>query len=396
MMRLPHSSWPGSSASKTRVNALMSRPSTSARNSVREGVDGRDGCLVRGHDGVARSRLPTQLSLALFLGILAAPAHAQSVADFYRDKTVTIMVSAGAGGGYDTLARTLARFLTRHLPGNPIILVRNMAGGGGLAAANALFSGAETDGTYIGLLQSQTPFDPLLGAREARFDATKFNWLGTPSVETGLFVLWNAVPIDTLAQAKERDITVGAAGANSTPAFHARLFNDVLGLKLKVKTGYPALTDAFYGLERGELEGYTSVIYSALQATKSDWLPQKKIKALLQYGPEKRAELAGVPSARDAAGNDDDRILLDAAFAPLALGRPLVMPPGVPADRLAAMRKAVMETFADPGFISESARLSLGPSEPHNGEALQEVVARTYAAPPGVLERLRRLHAAPR
>jgi len=328
--------------------------------------------------------------------LLASPAHAESVADFYRDKTVTIMVSAGAGGGYDTLARTLARFLTKHLPGNPIILVRNMAGGGGLAAANALFSGAETDGTYIGLLQSQTPFDPLLGAREARFDATKFNWLGTPSVETGLFVLWNAVPVDTLAQARERDITVGAAGANSTPAFHARLLNDVFGLKLKIKTGYPALTDAFYGLERGELEGYTSVIYSALQATKSDWLPQKKIKALLQYGPEKRAELAGLPSAREAAKNDEDRMLLDAAFAPLALGRPLVTPPGVPADRLAAMRKGVMETFADPGFIAESARLSLGPSEPHNGEALQEVVARIYAAPPSVLERLRRLHTAPR
>src|SRR5262245_36006407 len=150
--------------------------------------------------------------------LLASPAHADDIADFYRDKTVTTMVSAGAGGGYDTLARTLARFLTRHLPGNPIIVVRNMAGGGGLAAANALFSGAETDGTYIGLLQTQTPLDPLLGVREARFDATKFNWLGTPSVETGLFVLRNAVPVDTLAQAKERDITVGAAGANSTPA----------------------------------------------------------------------------------------------------------------------------------------------------------------------------------
>src|SRR5262249_2015892 len=146
--------------------------------------------------------------------LLASPAHADDVADFYRDKTVTIMVSAGAGGGYDTLARTLARFLTRHLPGSPIILVRNMAGAGGLAAANALFSGAAADGTYIGLLQSQTPFDPLLGAPEARFDATKFNWLGTPSVETGLFVLSNAVPVDTLAQAKERGITAGAARAN--------------------------------------------------------------------------------------------------------------------------------------------------------------------------------------
>jgi tripartite-type tricarboxylate transporter receptor subunit TctC len=326
--------------------------------------------------------------------LLTSPAHADDVADFYRDKTVTIIVSAGAGGGYDTLGRTVARFLNKHLPGNPIIVVRNMAGGGGLAAANALFSGVEKDGTQIGLLQSNSPFDPLLGARGAQFDATKFNWLGTPSVETGLFVLSNAVPVDTLAQAREREITVGAAGANSTPAFHARLFNDVFGLKLKIKTGYPALTDAFYGLERGEIEGYTSVIYSALQATKSDWLPQKKIKALLQYGPEKRPELAGVASAREAAASEDNRILIEAAFAPLALGRPLVMPPGVPAERLAAMRKALMDTFADPGFISESARLSLGPNEPRDGDALREVVARVYAAPPRVLERLRKLHTA--
>ena len=331
-----------------------------------------------------------------FVCALTSPAHAQSVADFYRDKTVTLTVSAGAGGGYDTLARTVARFLNKHLPGNPIIVVRNMAGGGGLAAANTLFSGAEKDGSHIGLLQSQSPFEPLLGAREARFEATRFNWLGTPSVETGLFVLWNAVPVETLAEARTREITVGAAGANSTPAFHARLFNDVFGLKLKIKTGYPALTDAFYALERGELEGYTSVIFSALQATKSDWLPQKKIKALMQYGPEKRPELAGVASAREAAASDDDRILIDAAFAPLALGRPLVMPPGVPADRLAAMRKALMDAFADPGFISESARLALGPNEPRSGDELQEVVARTYAAPPRVLERLRRLNTAPR
>jgi len=378
----------------------LSRASTSSFVGLHSDVDGRD---KPGHDGVDRSRPARKLALAILLGaaVAATPAPAQSVADFYRDKTVTLTVSAGAGGGYDTLARTVARFLNRHLPGNPIVVVRNMAGGGGLAAANALFSGAETDGSHIGLLQSQSPFEPLLGAREARFDATRFNWLGTPSVETGLFVLWHSVPVDTLADARRREITVGAAGANSTPAFHARLFNDVFGMKLKIKTGYPALTDAFYGLERGELEGYTSVIYSALQATKSDWLPQKKIKALMQYGPDKRQELArqelaGVATARDAATSDDDRILIDAAFAPLALGRPLVMPPGVPADRLAAMRKALMDTFADPGFIAESARLSLGPAEPRNGDELQEVVARTYAAPPRVLERLRRLHTAPR
>src|SRR5262245_8979803 len=347
------------------------------------------------HRGACGASNKVAIPLLAF-ALLVSPARADDVADFYRGKTVTITVSAGAGGGYDTLARTVARFLNKHLPGNPIFVVRNMAGGGGLAAANALFNGAEKDGTQIGLLQSNSPFDPLLGTRGAQFDATKFNWLGTPSVETGLFVLWNAVPVETLADARAREITVGAAGANSTPAFHARLFNDVFGLKLKIKTGYPALTDAFYGLERGELEGYTSVIYSALQATKSDWLPQKKIKVLLQYGPEKRAELAGVASAREAATSEDDRILIDAAFAPLALGRPLVMPPGVPDDRLAAMRKALRDTFADPGFIAESTRLSLGPTEPRDGNALQEVVARTYVAPPRVLERLRKLHAEPR
>lgn len=327
---------------------------------------------------------------------LSSPVHAQSVADFYQGKTVTLTVSAGAGGGYDTLARTVARFLTKHLPGSPIIVVRNMAGAGGTAAANFLFSSAEKDGTHIGLLQSHSPFEPLLGARAARYEAARFNWLGTPSVETGLFVLWNAVPVETLADARTREITVGAAGANSMPAFHARLFNEVFGLRLKIVTGFPGQTDAFYAMERGELEGYTSVIYSALQATKADWLPQKKIKAILQYGPEKRVELAGVPSAREAASSADDRILLDAAFAPLALGRPLVMPPGVPADRLAAMRKALMDTFADPGFIAESTRLALGPNDPRSGDALQEVVARTYAAPPRVLDRLRKLNSVPR
>jgi tripartite-type tricarboxylate transporter receptor subunit TctC len=330
------------------------------------------------------------------LVFLAAPARADNIADFYRGKTVTLTVSAGAGGGYDTLARTVARFLNQHLPGNPIIVVRNMAGAGGITAANILFNGADKDGTHIGLLQSNAPFEPLFRPRDTHYDATRFNWLGTPSVETGLFVVGSTVPVETLADTRAREITVGAAGVNSTAAFHARLLNDVLGPKLKIKNGYLGQTEALFAIERGELEGYTSVIYSALQATKSDWLPQKKIKPIVYYGPEKRSEFEGVAFARDVAGSEDDRILLDAAFAPLALGRPLVMPPGVPADRLAAMRKALMETFADPAFIAESARLSLGPNEPRGGDALQEVVARTYAAPARVLERLRKLHTVPR
>ena len=320
-----------------------------------------------------------------------SPARADDVADFYKGKSITLIVSSSAGGGYDTLARTVARFLGRHVPGSPTVIVRNMAGAGGIVAANFLYTNAEKDGAQIGLLQNNTPFEPLLGTKEARYEPTKFNWLGTPSVETGLFVVWNAVPVNSLKDAKERDVTVGAAGVNSTPAFYARLLNEVFGLKLKVIVGYPGQTEAFFAMERGELDGYSSVFLSTLNATKADWLPQGKIKAIVYYGPEKRAELANVPYAPDVAA-DDDKALLDAAFAPLALGRPLVLPPGVPEERVAAMRKAMADTFADNEFVAEATRLALAPDAPRNGEQLQEVIRRTYAAPPAVIDRLRKLN----
>lgn len=335
-------------------------------------------------------------SLLILLVLASAPARADEVADFYRGKSITLTVSSSAGGGYDTLARLVARVLGKHVPGNPIVIVRNMAGAGGIVATNFLYNNAEKDGSHIGLVQNNTPFEPLFGTREARYDPTKFNWLGTPSVETGIFVVWNAVPVATLDDARARETTVGAAGINSTPAFYARLLNEVFGTKLKVVVGYPGQTEAFFAMERGEIDGYASVFYSTLQATKADWLPQRKIKAIVYYGPEKRSELAGVPYAPEVAGKEDDRILLDAAFAPLALGRPLLMPPGVPADRLAAMRKGLADTFADPQFIAESARLGLGPDMPRNGEQIQAVIGRAYAAPPAVIDRLRKLNTVPR
>jgi len=371
-----------------------------------EGADRvRGSSAASSHEGTEASHERTEAAvlscprLALlvssaFFGV--APAHADDVADFYKGKTITLTVSSSAGGGYDTLARTVARFLGKHVPGNPIVVVRNMAGAGGIVATNFLYNNAEKDGSHVGLLQNNTPFEPLYGTKEARYEPTKFNWLGTPSVETGIFVVWSTVPVNSLDDAKARETTVGAAGVNSTPAFYARLLNEVFGLKLKVIVGYPGQTEAFFAMERGEIDGYSSVFYSTLQATKAEWLPQKKIKAIVYYGPEKRSELAGVPYAPEVVTKDDDRVLLDAAFAPLALGRPLVLPPGVPADRLAAMRKAVANTFADPDFLAEATRLGLQPERPRNGEELQAVIARAYAAPPAVIERLRKLNSVSR
>ena len=330
--------------------------------------------------------------LAALLAIAGvAPARADPVADFYKGKTVSLIVSTSVGGGYDVLGRAVSRFLGRHMPGNPTVIVRNMAGAGGIVATNFIYNQAERDGTNIGLLQDNAPFKPLLGTKEARYNPTELNWLGSPSAENGMLVVWGGSPIGSLADARARETTVGAAAVNSTPALYARLLNDVLGLRLKVIAGYPGQTEAFLAMEHGEIDGYPSVFYSTLLATKPDWLPQKKIRTILYYGPDRHPELGDAAYATDLVTNADDRILLDAAFAPLALGKLFVTGPGVPVERVAAMRKALADTFADPEFAAESDRLRLGANAPRSGEDVEAVIRRIYAAPPPVLDRLRQL-----
>jgi tripartite-type tricarboxylate transporter receptor subunit TctC len=244
------------------------------------------------------------------------------------------------------------------------------------------------------VLQENAPFKPLLGISEARYDPTQFNWLGSPSAETGMLVVWGGSPVVSLDAARQRETTVGAAAVNSTPAFYARLMNELFGTRLKVIAGYPGQTEAFLAMEHGEIDGYPSVFYSTLLATKPDWLPQKKIRAMLYYGPDRHPELGDVPYAADLVKKADDRSLMDAAFAPLALGKLFVFGPGVPEDRVAALRKALAETFADPEYRAESARLQLDAEAPRTGEQIRAVIAQTYAAPPVVLERMQQLNTA--
>lgn len=328
--------------------------------------------------------------------MLAGLAGARADEVFYKGKTINLIVSTSVGGGYDVLGRAVARFLGRHVPGNPTVVVRNMAGAGGIVATNFIYNQAERDGTNIALLQDNAPFKPLLGVKEARYDPTALNWLGSPGAETSMLVVWGASPVGSLADARMREVTVGAAAVNSTPALYARLMNEVLGLRLKIVVGYPGQTEAFLAMEHGEIDGYPSVFYSTLQATKPDWLPQGKVRALLYYGSDRLAELGNVLYAPDLVTNSDDRALIDAAFAPLSLGKLFVMGPGVPDERVAAVRRALAETFADPDFRAESDRLRLGADAPRSGEEVGAVVRRIYAAPPTVLDRLQRLNTATR
>ena len=333
------------------------------------------------------------LALGIVVGAGLPQAKADGVAEFYKGKAVTVVVSSNAAGGYDTFARAVARYMGRHIPGNPAVIVRNMPGAGGIAATNFLYNNADKDGSVIGLVQNNTPFEPLFGTKEARYDPVRFNWLGSPSAETAMVLLWHAVPVNSVADLKAREVAVGVSGANSTPAFFTRLLNATLGTKMKPINGYPGQNDVLLAMERRELDGHPSAFFSSIRSTRPDWLRDKTAKAILQYGAEKIAELPDVPFAPDLVTNSEDRLVMQAAFAPLALGRPFLMPPGVAAERVAALRSAFAATMADPDFLAEGERVGLGLNAPRTGEQIQEVMERAYQSPPRVIDRLRQLNA---
>jgi tripartite-type tricarboxylate transporter receptor subunit TctC len=332
------------------------------------------------------------IAIAAVSALSATPALAQPASEFYKGKTVTLLISSASGGGYDTLARTLANHLGKHIPGTPAVIVKNMAGAGGIVATNHLYNVAPKDGTTVGGVQNNTPFEPLFGTKAATYDPLKFNWLGTPSIEVALATVWHTAPVNTWQDARTQEITMGSSGVNSTPSFYGRLLNDTLGLKQKIIVGYESQTHAFLAMERGEIDGYPSVFYSALMSTKPTWYKDKLVKLLVQMGIEKEPALPEVPFALDLVTNPDDKLLMVAAFAPLQSGRPYLMPPGVPADRAALMSQAMMDTFKDPGFVAEAEKRGLGVNSPRSGKELQDLLTQVYTkTPPHIIERLRKI-----
>jgi tripartite-type tricarboxylate transporter receptor subunit TctC len=327
------------------------------------------------------------------LALLPWPAavFAQPANDFYRGKTVILIVSDAPGGGYDIMARTLAKYLGNHLPGSPRIVVQNMPGAGGIVAMNYLYTTAPKDGTMIAAVDNNTPLEPLLGTPEAKYDSNRFNWLGSPTVETGLVTVWHTAPVNSIEDLRKREISVGSSGANSTPSFYARLLNATLHTKMRVVVGYTGQTDVYLAMERGEVDGFPSMFLNTLNATRPAWRAEKNIKVLLQFGLEREPSLPNVPSALDLVSNPDDKLLLRAGLTEVALGRPYLMPPNVPADRVAVMRKAVFASFTDPGFLGETKKMSLGVNSPRTGEQLAKTIEDAYRTPPQIVQRLRKL-----
>jgi tripartite-type tricarboxylate transporter receptor subunit TctC len=332
--------------------------------------------------------------LAAGIVLSATPALAQTPSEFYRGKTVTMIVSSASGGGYDALSRVLANHLGRHIPGNPQVIVRNMAGAGGIVATNHLYNVAAKDGTVVGGVQNNTPFEPLLGTKAATYDPLKFNWLGTPAYEVAMATVWHTTPVNTWQDTRTREITMGSSGVNSTPSFYGRLLIDTLGMKMKIIVGYESQTHAFLAMERGEIDGYPSVFYNSLMSTRPNWLRDKQIKLLVQMGLQKEPAIPEVPFALDLVSKEDDKLMMVAAFAPLQSGRPFLMPPGVPIDRVAAMQAAFLETFKDAEFVADANKRGLGINSPRSGEELAALLTRVYTmTPPHIVERLRKIAA---
>ena len=340
---------------------------------------------------------PTQRRYAAIIAcwalLPAAPAHAQTVTDFYRGKQITLVTSASVGGGYDQYARLLARHMQRHIPGEPAIIVQNMVGAEGLRAANYLYNVAVQDGTVIGGLSRNTGLARFYDFNNAgiQFDARKFHWLGSPQQEIGLFVLSTRSGLSSLADLKTRDVTISSTAHNSPSTVYSRILNATIGTRLKPIEGYDGSQACLMALERGEVDAHVSGGSSApFRARIMPWVAKGDAKVIMQMGMKRDPAFPDVPTAIEVESAPADKQMFEIAFAEQVMGRPFVLPPGVPVERVAALRAAFDATMKDPQFLDD-AELQKAEIDPVGGEEINALLDRVYAAPPDLVARIREL-----
>src|SRR3954467_4028224 len=312
------------------------------------------------------------LSGILILG--CAPAVADPVADFYKGKQIRIIVRTTPATDYDEYSRLIARFMGKHIPGNPSMIVVNMPGGGGITAANYFTQIAPHDGTVMGIVSQGLAADQALGlSPQLKADLREFNWIANVIFSNQLLAVWHTSPTKTLEDAKKRVTTIGTTGAGSASVQYPAFYNNVLGTKFKIVFGYPGGQHIDLAMERGEVEGRGTNPYSGWMASKPTWIPQKLIIPLIQAGVEKEPALPDVPLITELSDKPADKPLLEFMGRASTVGRPLATTPGVPAERVAALRNAFAATLKDPEFIAAAAREKLD-VRPQTGETLQDVI----------------------
>lgn len=323
--------------------------------------------------------------IGIALPVLAATAQTKD--DFYKDKNVELYIGYSSGGGYDVYARLLARHMDRHLPGKPTLVVKNMPGAGSLVLANWLYGAAPKDGTAFGTVGRGVAFDPLLGSDKAKFDPTKFNWIGSMNDEVSVCVAWHTSGITSFEQLMDQKLVVGGTGPTADTDQFPKVLNGTLGTKFDIITGYPGGNDISLAMERGEVKGRCGWSWSSIVATRKDWVDQGKIKILVQLSTAKHPDLPNVPLIMDFAKTPEQKQILKLVFTRQAMGRPFVAPPGVPKERVAVLRDAFMATLKDKQFLADAEKMKLE-INPVSGQKVQELIQETYATPKPVADKV--------
>ena len=333
---------------------------------------------------------PAALAGAMLLAaaIAAPPAVAESAADFYNGKTVTLVEAAPPGGGYDLYSRTLIEFMGKYLDGHPKFLVQYMPGAGGRKAADYLYAVAPRDGTMIGLISNAAPvFQVLQGG--VKYNASKFNYIGRVASMQYVIMVWHTTGVKSLADMKKKLVTFGATGKSQSNYMVPILLKTILGLKAKVISGYPGTADINHALEQGEIGGRAGA-WSSWIASKSAWIKAGDVVPIAQSGLEKATDLPHAPLLLDLAKTDEERKVMTLLASDAAVGRGFMMPPAVPKDRVQAMRRAFDKVMKDPAFLTEAKKRRLI-VEPMTGEKLQGIVDNVVGASPQIIKRAKQV-----
>ena len=325
---------------------------------------------------------------AALMGLLALSSQvcAETIEDFYKSHPITMLIGSGAGGGYDVYARTFARFWTTHIPGHPDIIAKDMPAAAGLAAASTLYNSAERDGSVIGAFTNGAAMDPLFGGPGAHYDPLQFTWLGSIGKLENVCATWHTSPVKSIAAARERQVIVAAAGATSNTAIVPNMLNALIGTKFKVIAGYDPGSGLTMAVESGEAEGICGLSWSTMKASRPRWVSDHLLNVIVQMGLTKLADLPDVPSALELITDPQNKQVMELILLRQEAGRPFAAPPGTPADRVAALRRAFAETLKDPAFVAaaEQTRLEV---DPLTGEEIEKMLAKAYAAPKAIVER---------
>lgn len=345
--------------------------------------------MTKRHTGTTRGGTTRVLALAgvalLALDWASAPATAADLS--FQGKTVTVLVSGGVGGGLDAYARTFLPYLSKHLPGEPTMVVQNLPGGGGVQGVQRLFNVASKDGTSIGTTPAGPIKEPLMGSGQVNYDLRQFGWIGSLTNEDTVCLVWHTSSIKTLDDARKHEVPISATGAASNSTIGPLLLNDLLGTRFKPISGYDGGT-SMLAIERGEVDGRCTTLNS-LRTAQPHWLEKNLIRVLLVVSSVDDPKYASVPRARELLKSDADRDAFDFFQAPDGIQNPYMLPPNTPPDILALYRKAFDATVKDPDYLAEAEKRRQNVA-PQNGEFVQKTIASMYATPPAVIERVKK------